>query len=1328
MADVDEDFYVAGIGASAGGLEALEEFFAAADISTPIAYVVIQHVSPDFKSLMDQLLARKTSIPIHIIEDAVDVRPHNIYLLPPKKEAIISQGKLLLTDRPTEHLNFPIDHFLRSLAQDMGTRSIAVILSGTGTDGKRGVVDVSSSGGLVITQRDPRFDGMPVAARDTGVVDAQLSCEMIPSALGHHIDESLLKNRPVLGQHLGVSEPIARILTQLNSHYGIDFSEYRASTITRRLKRRVSLCGVEDLEHYAELVGEDHHELDRLYGDLLIGVTHFFRDEDVFDKLADQVIPAIAARGRDEIRVWVAGCATGEEAYTVSMLLHEHFESRGAAPSIRVFATDVHEKSLATASRGIYSEEQVASVGSERLNRFFVRRNGHYQIAPHLRKSVVFSPHNVVRDAPFTKLDLITCRNLLIYLTPEAQRKVLSLFHFGLRREAFLVLGSSESIGDLEDVYHTYDDRSRIFTKHRDMSLPANNHLPGRENKQSPTNIELPILARSGVSDGRSLVRAYDQLLNEFMPPSLLVDTHRQIIHVFPGADRYLQFASGRPRNDILTMLHPDLITAVSTSMRRSEKLRKTVVVRSIPFHSDGQSESLTITVSQVGTGEETPKLLIQLQSENVTSALPVETEEISFAAGSLEFQEIQRELEYTKDSLQSTIEELQSTNEELQSANEELTAANEELQSTNEELHSVNEELYMVNSEHQRKITELVELTNDMDNLLNSIDVHTLFLDRDMGIRRFTPGIGDIFNLVPQDIGRRFDNFVYRIGRPQLSDDIQAVIEEGVGSDFEVCEQLAPDQPKTWFFLRIRPYVAPEIEGVVLTMVDITKLKEAQVRLLQLSQIVEHSDDAIYRVDVEGIIRTWNQGAVKLFGFQVDEAIGRHDSILVPDGLVSESRASMQRILQGQEVDRIESIRKTKEEDLFDVALTVSPIRDHNGAIEGASVIARDMTRQRRAVEQRDLFLATLSHELRNPFAAILNASSLLKEEQLDAETEVEARELIGAQLEHISLLLDDLLDVARFMNGKLTVRPEVIDVTRQASTVLDCVQHRFDSTDQNIQLQVEDRPIYVLADPSRLQQAQVNLLVNASKYSGKGCSIWYSIGQDGDEAVITVRDEGDGISSTLLPTIFEPFVQSGQSEARTQGGMGLGLPLVKAITEAHNGKVEAHSAGPGHGAEFTIRIPVTDQRPTTKEKKPDGEFTTDARVLLLEDNAGIRRMLARTLQLKGFEVVTAENAQRGLDAVSKGGLDVAVVDIGLPDMNGYEFAQRVRADRANRNLRLIAVTGYGREEDRALASEAGFDLHLIKPVEPQNLMRKISQLAKPQPSTEGSISNETN
>ncbi|MCC9600337.1 PAS domain-containing protein [Stieleria sp. JC731] len=1317
MPDSDE-CYIVGIGASAGGLSALEDFFHAADPSAPLAYVVIQHLSPDFKSVMDQLLSRKTKLPVQVIEDGMEVLPHQVYLMPAKKEAIVSGGRLRLTDRSEQdQLSFPIDYFLRSLAQDAGSRAIAVILSGTGSDGSRGIREIHKCGGLVVSQSDPSFDGMPHSAIATGVVDIELPATRIAQALVRHAMDSEEDLEAFLAQPSQGNEPLAMVLEHLNVRYGINFANYRTSMMKRRLTRRLEVTGHEDLASYAQWAVGSTDELESLYHDLLIGVTRFFRDTEVFSYLEANVIPRLASRveGQQELRIWVAGCGTGEEAYSIAILIAEHLEKLGLEREVRIFASDVHEKSLAAASQGIYSENRLTGISPERLERFFIRRNGNYQVSPLLRKMVVFSPHNILRDAPFTKIDFISCRNLLIYLTPPAQRKVLGLFHFGLRRDGFLLLGGSENIGDLEDVFRVTDESSNLFTKCRDRfpSKAFELQTPiGGDRRVQPQRED-----SSGFLSTRSMLKTYDQLLDQFIPPSILVNGNREILHTFAKAGRYLQFSSGRPTKDVLTLLHPDLASVVANSLRQSEKTGNKVVASSVECRTEIGMTNISVSVQPIRPDGSTIQWLVQFDDSSEIPARLVATEELEISNETRELGDLRRELDFTKESLQTTIEELQATNEELQSANEELVSSNEELQSTNEELHSVNEELYTVNSEHQRKITELTELTNDINNLLNGSDVHQLFLDRELGIRRFTTGAAAIFNLIPQDIGRRFDNFSHRIKHDTLDSDIEAVIAKGKPKEFEVRD----DVHETWYLMRIRPYVAPNgIDGIVLTLVDITSLKVAQARLQELSEIVEHTDDAIYRVDLDGAIRTWNLGATRLFGYESKDVIGRRDGILTPDNLSDEASGYLQRIRNGLSVDRVETIRCRKNGDRFDVSLTISPIQNHNGDIDGASIIARDITQQRRAeseirraVQQRDQFLATLSHELRNPFAAILNACTLLRDENIDPDSEQEAREVMEAQLQHIALLLDDLLDVARFTNGKLMIRKRPLDVTKLTGTILDCVQHRFDSSNQTLHVQVDDEPIYVLADAGRLQQAQVNLLVNASRYSPSRRAIWYSVGRDGDQAVVTVRDEGEGISASLLPSIFEPFVQSEQAIHRTQGGMGLGLPIVKAITDAHGGTVEAHSPGPNRGSEFILRFPLTDQRPQVSVDATE-EPIAGIRVLLVEDNDGIRRMLARSLQLKGFHVITAANGRSGLREVDREEPDVAVVDIGLPDVDGYEFAKLIRSDRRHKGLVMIAVTGYGRDEDRVQAEEAGFDLHLVKPVDPQRLIEAITKCCK--------------
>ena len=1309
QASTEDSFYVVGIGASAGGLEALEQFFGKVPIDSGMAYVVVQHLSPDFDSLMDQLLARVTELPVIVIEDDTQIRPNNIYLLPPRKEVITISGRLMLADRGRSNQpSFPIDRFFRSLAQDFGEHSIAVVLSGTGSDGARGIVDVHAVGGLVTSQSDKsaQFDGMPRSACSTGVVDMALSADELPSALIRH---TKLKGKALPIDQVaenGDKAPFFRIINRLDEAHGLDFSNYKLTTISRRIERRLVMSDQTDLEAYADLVCNNDVELQQLYFDLLIGVTGFFRDQEVFDQIESEVIPRIVGRlnPTEELRCWVAACASGEEAYSLAISISEYLAARNDSRSVRIFASDVHGPALDTASQGIYQSDSLSGVSEERLERFFIKRNTGYQICPEIRKMVVFTKHNLLINPPFMKMDFVTCRNMMIYLTTQAKRKAISLLHFGLKPDGVLCIGMSESLESMADEFKAIDAQHRIFEKSRDV--PLNNVRDALYPKVKPGALEPRTTKReigSRKARERQLFSAYDQLLQRFMPAGILINGDGELVHSFE-ATGFLQFRDGRATSNALEMLIPELKSPASVAVRRARREKQPVSVDFVDCPTLGDHQQVKILAwlldgedldnhvmvqFEVGkcatTGDATQELRQETPQQINVSYIP--TDEINV---------LERELQATRDELHATIADAQSTNEDLQSANEELTTANEELQSTNEELHSVNEELYTVNAEHQRKIDELTDLNDDMDNLLASTNVHTIFLDRDLRIRRFTPGIAATFNLIPQDIGRRFDSFTHNIEHDSLmSQTAQVAITE------QPHQEEVFDADGNWFLLKIMPYISRgSVDGVVVTLVDITTLKDAQSELREMSEIVEHSDDAIYRVDLEGEIRTWNLGATKLYGYSGNEVIGKNVLMLAPEGRTAEPSIYLGRTKAGFPVDRVETERKRRNGTIVQVSLTVSPIRDPHGAIVGASIISRDITKEklaeqeiRQAVQQRDQFLATLSHELRNPLAAIINAKSLLDQESLDPETSADARDVVDHQLRHVARLLDDLLDVARYTNGKLMIRREVVDLSALVMNVVECVQHQIDDRGQFLHVNVPDGPVYVEGDVGRLQQAQVNLLVNASKYSGKGDSIWYSIDQSVGEVSIKIRDEGEGIAPHLLPTIFEPFVQAEQSLERSEGGMGLGLPLVKIIADSHEGTVQAISNGAGTGSEFELRIPSTD-REIAEESTPAIVVNKESRLLLIEDNDGIRRMLARSMELKGLSVETATNGRDGILAIEGFHPDCAIVDIGLPDINGYQLAKNIRSRAEFNDVRLIAVTGYGRDEDRRRALDAGFDV----------------------------------
>ncbi|WP_168565923.1 chemotaxis protein CheB [Crateriforma spongiae] len=1194
----DSPTYVVGIGASAGGLEALERFFGLMKPDTGMAFVVVQHLSPDFKSLMDELLARWTSMSINRVEDRMEVRPNSIYLIPPKKEMIISDGKLLLTDKdPSQSLTLPIDHFMRSLAHEMGHRAVAVILSGTGSDGSRGIEEIHNCGGMVICQSEDsaKFDGMPRSALDTGLVDLVLPPDEIPQALQHYIEnpDPAEVARSMLKETAVQDDDIGGLFKLLRDAYGIDFSYYKVSTVTRRIERRLALKSVNSLSDYVKWLMEDPGELNALYKDLLIGVTQFFRDGEAFERLSDQITPLLEnLNPGEEFRVWVSGCGTGEEAYSLAILIHQQLKAIDRNLNVKIFATDVHQDSLHHASQGIYHESALADMFAEHRDEYFVKTRDGYQIIPEIRQWVVFAPHNLIKDAPFTKIDLVTCRNLLIYFQNPAQKKAISMFHFALKTGGVLFLGPSESIGELADEFDTLESYWKLYRKRRDVRLPTEGALPlgSTEGFRNP-NAGVSATPRMRGTD-ESLIGIYDNLLNHYIPHGILVDESRRLLHVFGNGGDFMRYRPGRPSRDVLDSLPPELRTAVSAAFHRATRENNPITFRGVPVTlPDGEDRLATVVIRPIETAQKRPPAyLISVEvSENQPAVIVEPDSNLDMASASSEqVARLETELRYARENLQATIEELETSNEELQATNEELVASNEELQSTNEELHSVNEELYTVNAEHQTKISELTEITRDMDNLLLSTDLHTIFLDRNLCIRKFTPKIGETFSFLKQDIGRRIDSFTYKLQHENLVEHAEQVLKTQQPLSFET-----QDLNGTWFMLRILPYRSgADIDGVVLTLTDICSLKDANSALKE-------------------------------------------------------------------------------------------------------------------SVRRRDEFLAMLSHELRNPLAAILNATYLMDQSDTTTMDQSNAYQVVQRQTKQMATLMNDLLDVARVTQGKIELQNDLVDLRDTIPPTLETIDGYIKQHQQTLVCNVADEPILIWGSQARIQQIQVNLLTNASKYTHDGGEIRLSVGKEDDNAIIRVSDNGVGIPPELLESIFELFVQSEATLDRAQGGMGVGLTLVKSLVDLHDGKVSVHSDGTGQGSEFVVRLPLAKnqlQKPLQPAPQP-GPRPVGNRVVLIEDNPDAAEMLASLLELEGLEVVTADNGCAGLEQIRQYQPDVALVDIGLPELDGYEIARVTRSDQQLGGTRMIALTGYGQSEDRKKALESGFDDHLVKPIEPDRL-----------------------
>ncbi len=859
------------LGASAGGLEALERFFRHLPENVQDIFVIVQHLSPDHKSIMAELLHRYTSLPVVVVDDGMPPQPGRIHLIPPGKEMVVENGAFRLRDRVLREPHLPINVFLQSMAGEYGAACVAVILSGTGSDGAQGIKAVHAAGGVVFAQdvESARFDGMPRNAALTCVVDFVGSPEQIVFALFKtagdeaeepQIDEESERERP---RGKEAREPKQSIFQKLSDAFGIDFSQYKDGTIFRRLERRMMMRSVADMSEYAELLEGDPEEVDHLYRDLLIDVTSFFRNPDAFSYLAETAIPDLLAQHpeNEEFRVWSVACASGEEAYSIAMILDEVMSSRSLKRGVRIFATDIHKSSLKTASAGYYSKEKLVDVSPERLERYFYRTGADgWTVRPNIRRMITFAPHNILSDPPFLHMHLISCRNMLIYLEKSAQIEVLTRFSAALEQRGILFLGSSESVLDTQTEFLTVDSRLKIYRKQGTItSRPLYSLLP--EKKKATVGGERGV-SRTPISS------LYPLLLERCMPTGFLVNSKGDLLHTFGGAGKYLQIV-GPVRTDIGSILHGNLRVAVTTALERSRKNRTPVRFSDVSHPLPGAPLNV-VEVSVEPLEERTDNqgevnLFFFIRLDEMKAPLVAKAESFSVdEAAKVRIEELERSLSEAGENLQTIVEELETSNEELQATNEELLASNEELQSSNEELQSVNEEMHSLNAEYQEKNEQLIDLNNDLQNLMSCTDIGTIFLDGELRIRRFTPAINRVFFLRDQDIGRPIEEMRSLVESDHdIVASIRRVLREGKVEELEVSNREGVSMLQ-----RIHPYVdiRGTVSGAVLTFVDLTLVKKSEEERRRSDMlrkaVLDSLDASIAVLDREGnmlaINETW--------------------------------------------------------------------------------------------------------------------------------------------------------------------------------------------------------------------------------------------------------------------------------------------------------------------------------------------------------------------------------------------------------------------------------------------------------------------------------------
>lgn len=1354
----EQAFPIVGIGASAGGLEAFGQLLQHLPADTGMAFVLIQHLDPAHESRLAPLLSKGASIPVTEVNDTPVVKPNNAYVIPPNKTMTIVRGQLQLTPRSqgsAPHLS--IDCFFRSLAADRQERAIGVLLSGTGFDGTAGLAEIKDAGGITFAQDDKtaKYPDMPLHAVASGCVDSVLSPEGIAAELARMGQHSYLRARatadepptPVSSDEVTSYQ---RILALLRASSGVDLSDYRDQTIRRRIARRMALQRLESLAEYANYLKKNRSELDALYRDILINVTSFFRDAEVFEALKTLVFPEIINSRSAEVpvRIWVPGCSTGQEAYSLGIALLEFLDQAPARPPIQIFGTDISDSgSIDRARAACYPSTIESEVSPERLRRFFVKESGGYRVGKLVRDLCVFAKQNITADPPFSKMDLISCRNLLIYLNSKLQQRIIPTLHYALNPTGFLLLGASESVGRFEDLFKLVDKKCKIHAKNPEVIrplpyFPAETRLgPAASEPRASSAVRPP-----GVAD---LQREADRIdLNRYAPAGVLVNDELEVIQ-FRGRTRpYLEPPSGEASYDLLRMARENLFLPLRSAIEEARKQHTTIHKKGVQLRDDNKTRRIDLEVTPVTLpGSAHGGFLIHFQEieprpeATATGAQPPAP---GPSGGQAEVEQLREELAQARHYLQSIIEQQSAANEELKSANEEVLSANEELQSTNEELQtskeeaqSVNEELRTVNDELQSRNTEIAQTNDDLTNLLSSVGIPIVILGMDMCIRRFTPAATKTLNLVATDLGRPLD----RLRLPLNVPDLQELMAEVVVSAIPRERDVRDDQGHA-YLLRIHPYRTADnrIDGVTLVLFDIDAIRKAQ-ESVQASRdyamaIVQSVQNPLLILDADLRVRTASREFCEAFRVSSQEIEGQlfyemcggqWDDVnlrktlsgILPNGTSVELEIERDLHRIGRRNLLINARRLLSQEGTAPLILVM--LKDVTDRKQLEARLRERVSEVVEANTAKDQFLAALSHELRTPLTPVLlTASALERRHDLPADV-LEALAVLHRNVSMEARLIDDLLDLTRIARGKLKLDLHPQNAFELIKQTMQIFEADINAKRLHVTVDLKADHCEIMADGPRMQQVFWNLIRNAIKFTpDEGHIAVRAFNDEQARLVIQVADTGIGIEADVLPNLFQAFEQGRSNITRRFGGLGLGLAIAKSLVELHRGSIRAESLGANRGATFTVELPVSLEKPRApvQTREPDAvspvtppPASRPLSLLLVEDHKDTADLLEQILKGAGYQVKTASSVATAKQLAANNSFDLVISDLGLPDGSGLDLMKHLRD---KHGLKGIALTGYGMEEDVARTREAGFAEHLVKPINFDQLEAAIPRLVQ--------------
>ncbi len=1184
-----------GIGTSAGGVLALQRFFESLPDSVDAAFVVIVHLDPSHQSELPAILAARTKMPVIQVTDRTKLKPKHVYVIPPNRQLTIADEHLSLAefDEPRWQRT-PIDLFFRSLAAQRGN-DFAIVLTGAGTDGAVGIKAIKEAGGIILVQ-DPaeaEYASMPRSAIETGAADFILPVREIAAKLPELIaSHGRLPPEPLTQPD---EEVLEKILSFLRLRTGHDFSKYKKSTVRRRIGRRMQVRRTHTLPEYLSVLRDNAEEAQGLFADLLISVTTFFRDPGAFKRLAELVIPRLfEGKGAgDQVRVWIAGCATGEEAYSIAMLLQEEAERHEIRPEIQVFASDLDGAALATAREGRYPLAIEADMVEERLRRFFTRESDHFRVTRELRDLILFARHSLIKDPPFSRLDLASCRNVLIYLDRDVQQQICATLHFGLRPGGYLFLGSAESADSPAGLFRVVDRESHIYQR-----MPAAADHDRIVPTLAPMRLPEPLPARAPASFHRapSDAMTHHQAVERLAPPSALVDESFRILNLSETAGRYIQPSGGALTNDVTQLAREEIRFELRAAINRVFAHGEATLSAPIAVRFNGARRRVYFQVKPVEGDRNAARLALVFFFEgDAFDEKAAKGAGIEGRAPDEQIRELQNELQLAQSELRASREQYEGANEELLAANEELQSINEEYRSTaeeletsKEELQSINEELQTVNGELKAKLESVSRAHSDIQNLMAATDVGILFLDPALKIKRFTPRIAELFNIREGDEGRTITNFTHQLEFDRLPEDAYAVLRTLASSEREVQSRRG-----NWFLMRLRPYRTLEnkIDGVVVTFVDISERRRAEDTVREsearVKAIINGVADAIVTVNGAGVVQSVNQAAAAIFGYAPEELMGQNITILMAEPYQSQHAHHLQAYLKTGEANIIGVPReiegRRKDGSLFPMELMVSEIRHGEERIFIGFI--RDLSEKRHFEERLGRLhgdrlasmvemSTTLAHELNQPLTAATNYLKVARRRLGAAEAQptelTVALDNAAAQMIRAGRIITHMREFVSRREPDKT-KQHLHELIREA---YELILPGAKQANIQIVLHLNAPDDSVLVDKVQIEQALVNLMRNAKEAMINSPERRLTISTLlSDGCVQTdVVDTGGGLPDAIKAHLFEPFATT------KSNGLGVGLSISRSIIEAHYGKIWADS-DPAGGTKFSFTLPLADK-----------------------------------------------------------------------------------------------------------------------------------------------------